>query len=149
MNSETKPVLLVEDNPDDTFLIQHAFHSAKLSNPIQPVSDGEEAMAYLSGEGDYADRKRYPLPALVLLDLKLPRKSGFDVLAWIRQQPGLERLPVVVLTCHNEIPDINDAYDLGANFYLVKSVASSALQDMVRTVARIISDGGRGERGAR
>jgi len=149
MNAESKPVLLVEDNPDDTVLIRHAFSSAKMSNPIETVADGEEAMAYLSGQGDYADRRRYPLPAVVLLDLKLPRKSGFDVLAWIRQQPGLERLPVVVLTCHTEIPDINDAYDLGANFYLVKSVAFAALQDMVKTIARIISNGGRAERGTR
>jgi DNA-binding response OmpR family regulator len=96
-------------------------------------------MAYLAGQGAFTDREQYPLPGLVILDLKLPRKSGFDVLAWLRQQPGLERLPVIVLTNHKEIPDINDAYDLGANFYMVKSVAFTALQDMVQTIARILT----------
>jgi len=140
MATEPKTVLLVEDNPDDALLIQHAFSRAKLPNPLRVVKDGEEAMAYLAGQNPYSDRARYPLPGLIMLDLKLPRKSGYDVLAWVRQQPGLERLPVVVLTSHKEIPDINDAYDLGANFYLVKSVVFNDLQDLTKTIARILAN---------
>src|SRR2546426_3324651 len=99
---------------------------------IQTVEDGEEAVAYLSGKPPYADRDRYTLPALMLLDLKLPRKSGLEVLQWVRQQDGLKRLPVVVLTSSRETADVNRAYDLGANSYLVKPVAFEALLDVVK-----------------
>jgi len=139
MDRAARMVLLVEDNPDDALLIRHAFNKAKLPNPLQVVEDGETALEYLSGQGVYADRTRFPIPGLILLDLKLPRKSGFDVLAWIRQQPSLDRLPVVVLTSHKEIPDINDAYDLGANFYLVKSIAFANLREMVQKISDILN----------
>jgi CheY-like chemotaxis protein len=125
-------ILLVEDDPNDVLLIQRAFRKAKLTDAIQVARDGEEAVNYLAGHGAYADRNRYPLPVLVLLDLKLPRKSGFEVLEWIRVQPGLRRLPVVVLTSSAEMLDINRAYDLGTNSYLVKPVSFDALLDMVK-----------------
>lgn len=127
-------VLLVEDDPNDVLLIRRAFRKSDVANPIQVVGDGEEAIAYLSGRGPYADRERYPLPVLLLLDLKLPRKSGFEVLEWLRQQPGLKRLPVVVLTSSAETPDVNRAYDLGANSYLVKPVRFEGLLRMVQTL---------------
>ena len=126
-------ILLVEDNPDDVFLIERAFRRASLVGPIH-VADGEAAVEYLSGSGPYADRTRHPLPSLMVLDLKLPRKSGLEVLAWLRQQPILARLPVVVLTSSAENADINRAYDLGVNSYLVKPVSPDALQEMVRTL---------------
>src|ERR1700704_1217217 len=88
-------ILLVEDRGDDILLIQRAFQRAGLKNPLQAVCDGEEAIAYLSGEGKYSNRAEYPLPWLVLLDLKMPRVDGFAVLKWIRQQPGLSSLAVV------------------------------------------------------
>jgi CheY-like chemotaxis protein len=124
----------VEDDPNDVLLIQRAFRKANLVNPIQVVGDGEEAVAYLSGQGVYADRGRHPLPILILLDLKLPRKSGHEVLAWLRGQPELKRLPVVVLTSSREAADVNRVYDLGANSYLVKPVAFDDLLKMAQTL---------------
>jgi CheY-like chemotaxis protein len=91
-----------------------------LINPLYVVRDGEEAIAYLKGEDRFANRDEYPLPTLLLLDLKMPRKDGFGVLEWIRQQPSLRRLRVVVLTGSEDIYDVNRAYDLGANSFLVK-----------------------------
>ncbi len=127
-------ILLVEDDPNDVFLIQRAFRKANLANPIQVMNDGEAAVQYLSGQEPYADRDRYPLPMLMLLDLKLPRRSGLEVLEWLKQQPKLKRLPVVVLTSSREHTDLNRAYDLGANSYLVKPVAFDSLLSMVQTL---------------
>jgi len=127
-------ILLVEDNPDDVLLIQRAFRKANLVNPISVVDDGEKAIAYLSGSGEYADRSRHPVPVLVLLDLKLPRKSGHEVLSWIKQHPALKRMPVVVLTSSTETADVNQAYDHGANSYLVKPVGFDDLFAMVKTL---------------
>ncbi|MCK5545342.1 MAG: response regulator, partial [Desulfobulbaceae bacterium] len=89
-------ILLVEDNPNDVILIERAFRKANIANPLQRVTDGEQAVAYLAGERPYAERARCPLPVLMLLDLKLPRKSGLEVLEWLRDQPSLKRLPVIV-----------------------------------------------------
>lgn len=134
MNVFLSTLLLVEDDPNDVMLFRRAKDKSNLVNPLQVVEDGEAAIAYLSGQGQYADRNRYPLPALVLLDLKLPRKSGLEVLAWLRQQPGLQRLPVVVLTSSRESLDVARAYDLGANSYLVKPVAFDSLLEMVKAL---------------
>ncbi len=134
MNTAHSTILLVEDDANDFFLIQRAFRKANLANPLQVVGDGEEAVSYLIGEGHYADRMKYPLPVLLLLDLKLPRKSGLEVLTWLREQPVLKRLPVVVLTSSKEPADINRAYDLGANSYLVKPLGFDALLDMVESL---------------
>ncbi len=134
MNASNYAILLVEDNPDDALLIQRAFGKAKIANPIVHVDDGDKAVAYLSGASPYDDRSKNPLPILVLLDLKLPRRSGLEVLTWLRAQAGLKRLPVVILTSSNEKSDINKAYDLGANSYLVKPVGFDALFDMVKTL---------------
>ncbi len=134
MSTERDSILLVEDNPKDVLLIQRAFRKANIANPVQVVNDGEAAVFYLSGREPYSDRSRYPLPVLVLLDLKLPRKSGTEVLMWIRAQPGLKRLPIVVLTSSKEYADVNRVYDLGANAYMVKPVAFSALVDIVQAL---------------
>lgn len=128
-------ILLVEDDPNDILLTQRAFRKANLTNAsLQIVTDGDTAVAYLSGEGEYADRDRYPVPVVALLDLKLPRRSGHEILAWLRQQPELKRLPVVVLTSSKQNPDINQAYDLGANSYLVKPVGLAALVEIVQSL---------------
>lgn len=134
MSVEDYPILLVEDNRDDVLMIQRAFHKANLAMPLHVVSDGDAAVLYLSGQGDYSDRDQYPLPVLMLLDLKLPRKSGLEVLEWLRQQPGLKRLVVVVLTSSKENIDINRAYELGANSYLVKPVRFAALLELVKNL---------------
>ncbi|PWU17323.1 MAG: two-component system response regulator [Verrucomicrobia bacterium] len=117
---ERAVILLVEDNQDDVSFILRAFKRAEISNPIYAVADGEEAMAYLSGEGDYSNRTDYPLPELILLDLNLPGTDGFQVLRWLRQQPGFASIRVLVLTSSNEVYSVNRAYKLGANSFLVK-----------------------------
>ena len=127
---ESANILLVEDDPNDVLLTQRAFHQAGRGAVLHVVTDGEAALAYLGGRNGYADRGRFPLPTLMLLDLKLPRKSGHEVLAWLRAQPGLRRLPVVMLTSSRESADVNRAYDLGANSYMVKPVAFEALFDL-------------------
>lgn len=127
-------ILLVEDNSRDVILMQRAFRKAAIAKPIQVVNDGEAAQLYLSGQEPYGDRNQYPLPVLVLLDLKLPRKSGAEVLLWVRQQAELKRLPVVVLTSSKEYADVNRVYDLGANAYMVKPVAFDDLVEIVKTL---------------
>lgn len=127
-------ILLIEDDQNDIFLIKRAFQKNKILNPIYVVEDGEEAILYLEGKGKYAEREKYPLPFLILLDLKLPKKSGFEVLEWIKSKEKLKRIPVVVLTSSAESPDINKAYDLGANSYLVKPVSFENLMDMTKTL---------------
>jgi CheY-like chemotaxis protein len=127
-------VLLVEDNPDDVFIVQRTFQKLKLPGSIQIASDGDEAVAYLSGTGKYSDRERFPFPAVVLLDLKLPRRSGLEVLEWLKAQPILRRLPVIVLTSSNHLSDINQAYDRGANSYLVKTVNPRDTEELSRII---------------
>jgi CheY-like chemotaxis protein len=132
--AEEAMVLVVEDDPYDAKLIVRAIEKSRILNPVQTVGDGEEAIAYLSGQTPYDDRTIYPLPVLVLLDLKMPKLSGFEVLQWIRAQPGLRRIPVVVLTSSSMTADIGRAYDLGANSYLVKPVGTDAFVDLLKTV---------------
>ena len=131
MPADNYAILLVEDDHNDVLLIKRAFQKVNIANPIIVVNDGEQAVSYLAGREPYVDRA---VPMLVLLDLKLPRKSGHEVLEWLRQQPNLKRLPVVVLTASSESSDVNRAYDLGANSYLVKPVTFDALVEMVKTL---------------
>jgi len=126
--------LLVEDDPDQIMLIQRAFAEAKLVNPLRVVRDGEEAVDYLSGAGAFADRTRHPLPSLILLDLRLPKKSGLEVLEWLRGDPVLRDTPVVVLTSSAEQADIDRAHALGVNAYLVKPVRFADLLEIVKGV---------------
>jgi CheY-like chemotaxis protein len=134
MNPQENTILLAEDDPNDAKLIRRALVKARCANPVETVSDGELAIAYLSGATPYEDRQRFPLPILMLLDLKMPRKNGFDVLQWIRSQPKLKRLPIVVLTSSSVPQDVNRAYEAGANSYLVKPVDTEALVDMLKTI---------------
>src|SRR5688572_18298325 len=134
MTSQPFTILHVEDDPNDVLLVQRALRKTNSSSNIQSVSDGDRALAYLAGAGGYADREKFPLPKLVLLDLKMPRKSGFEVLAWIRKQPALKRVLVVVFTSSKHELDINNAYDLGANSYLVKPVGFDGLVETMKQV---------------
>ena len=134
MGTTLGTLLLVEDDPNDVMLFRRAKDKAKLVNPLHVVSDGDAAIAYLSGQSQYADRNTHPFPTLMLLDLKLPRKSGLEVLEWLRQQQDIHRLPVMVMTSSKESADVDKAYDLGANSYLVKPVAFDTLLAMVRAL---------------
>jgi CheY-like chemotaxis protein len=127
-------ILQVEDDPNDVMLVEMAFRQASPGLVLKVVTDGEQAISYLSGEGAFADRTKTPFPNLVLLDLKLPRKSGLEVLAWIRTQPGLKSLPVVVLTSSDQPTDISNAYDRGANSYLVKPANLDVLVEMAKAI---------------
>lgn len=127
-------ILMVEDDPNDILLTQRAFMQASLVNPLRIVRDGQEAMDYLGGHDQYADRSRYPLPSLILLDLKLPKKSGLEVLEFLRAQPALRQTPVIVLTSSQESTDIQRAYALGANSYLLKPVGFDGLLEMVKAI---------------
>lgn len=124
-------ILLVEDNPDDVLLVRRAVKKAALPVSLQVVEDGDEAVAYLDGSAHFADRERHPLPDLVLLDLKLPKRSGLEVLRWVRSQSVLDATPVVVLTSSGEDEDIQKAYALGANSYLQKPVAFNGLVQLL------------------
>ena len=128
-----KPILQVEDDPNDLFLLEHAMTKAGVANPIQAVTDGQQAIQYLQGAGKFADREQFPLPCLVLLDLKLPHVMGLDVLRWIREQPETG-LIVIVLTASGEGADIADAYRLGANAFLIKPSGSNQLVDMAKAI---------------
>jgi len=125
-------VLLAEDDPDDVLLTQIAFEKARLANPLMVVRDGEEAIAYLKGEGIYKNRDKYPLPILVLLDLKMPKLTGFQVLEWLQKQSNLSHIPVAVMTSSDSDPDVNRAYDLGASSYLVKPPDAGTLLALVQ-----------------
>lgn len=125
-------VLLVEDDPDDRLIAQHAFERIAPGIRLKISVDGEAAVAYLSGEGAYSCRAEYPLPQVVLLDLKLPRKSGLEVLQWIRGQAALHDLPVFILSSSQERGDIERAYAFGANSYLVKQADIRAIRLLVR-----------------
>lgn len=129
-----KPVLLVEDNDNDVFFMRRAFRNAAITNPMVVVQDGQSAINYLDGQGDYSDRAQYPMPGLVLLDIKLPLRTGFEVLHWIRLDSRLKSLIVVILTSSAETIDIDAAYRLGANSYLVKPPSSAALLDLTKNL---------------
>ena len=118
---QQQPVsLIADDSDDDLLLISRAFQKANIPNPVYTVNGGNEAIAYLSGEGKYSDRRQFPLPDLFLLDLKMPGTNGLDVLAWLRKQPAFHALRVVVLTSSKQIHDVSQAFLLGANLFLVK-----------------------------
>jgi CheY-like chemotaxis protein len=130
----TGPILLIEDNPDDVFFMQRACKSAGVTNPLHVADDGDKAIEYLSGAGEFGDRAAYPLPCLILLDLKLPGRSGLQVLAWLRKQPDFATNIVIILTTSREPRDIHEAYRLGANAYLVKPTSPAQLAEVVAAI---------------
>jgi CheY-like chemotaxis protein len=116
----TKCILQVEDDEADVFMLQTVFKRAGITSPLHVVSDGQMAIDYLSGAGSFADRERHPLPCLVLLDLKMPKVNGLEVLAWIRQQPHLKKLVVVLFSSSAFPEDVARGYELGANSFIQK-----------------------------
>jgi CheY-like chemotaxis protein len=122
----------VDDSENDVTLMNVAFRRARLNNPLQVVHNGEEAIAYLAGQRQYTDRKKFPLPAVMLLDLNMPMKDGFEVLDWLRKQSGLKRFSIIVLTASLRPEDVERAFELGAHSYLVKPAALDDLVTMIQ-----------------
>jgi CheY-like chemotaxis protein len=133
---ETRTILLVEDNSDDVFFMKRALKAAGIVNPLKVVTTGQAAIDYLSGEGPYADRKEHPLPVLILLDLKLPVKNGHEVLEWLRGNPSLATIVAIILSTSRERIDIERAYQLGVNGYLIKPSSPSQLVESMEAVKR-------------
>lgn len=127
--------LLVEDDSDHAYLIMRAFEEANVALSLPILRSGEEAVDYLSGNGAYQDRSRYPLPSVVILDAALPVRSGLDVLRWIRNDSPVRRLPVVMLTGGNDPDHVTKAYQLGVNSYLTKPDGSRGLVDLIKNLA--------------
>jgi len=123
------PILLAEDDKNDIFLMRRAFDSAGYLNPLCVVHNGQEVVDYLEGVGQFSQRKKYPLPGLLLLDLKMPLMDGFDVLAWLRDHHQFENLPVVVLTASKLDEDVHKSRELGVYDFRVKP---HAFEDLVR-----------------
>jgi CheY-like chemotaxis protein len=126
--------LVAEDDENDVFFLQRAFQQANIENPLHVVRDGQEAIEYLSGEGKFSDRSLYPLPHLFLLDLKMPRKTGLDVLGWLHEQPELRCLPVLVLSSSAQRTDIERAYELGANGFVVKPASLERRVELAKLI---------------
>ena len=139
LGTNERVILLVDDSEDDTILIRRAFERAGLKHRLQVVSGGLDAVAYLSGETPYFDRFNYPLPDMVLLDIKMPAMDGFDVLQWIRQEDEFENLCVVMLTSSNEIRDVNQAYRLGATSFFVKPLDFSNSSELTHSLNLLLS----------
>jgi CheY-like chemotaxis protein len=127
-------ILVVEDTEDDVFFLKRALREAAIVQPLRVVVDGQQALDYLAGRGEYADRAQYPLPALILLDLKLPYVMGLDVLRWIRQRPEFNHVPVAVLTSSQQDSDLTATHRLGGNAYLIKPPTREKLLDLMRTL---------------
>jgi len=133
-SNRTPVILVADDDDDDVFLLRRAFSQAGFSYPIVSVHNGSEAIQYLGGAGCYGDRQRYPWPSLVLLDLKMPVVSGFEVLAWAQQRQEMRGLPAVILSSSGFDSDIERARELGACDYFVKPQDLNALVELARTV---------------
>ncbi len=136
MDNKQFTVLLVEDDLNDIFLVKRAFKMARVQNPLQVVTDGQDAISYLRGEGKYSDRETYSLPKLMVMDIKMPRKDGFEVLDWIKQDPLLRRIPVIIVSSSDNPSDINHAYELGANAYMVKPVNYRAVEHLFLSITQ-------------
>jgi len=134
MSSET--ILLVDDSPDDVLLIRLALARARIVHKLMVVSDGEKALLYLRGEIPFADRTVFPFPTLILLDLAMPCMGGFEVLEWIRRQPQLSQMPVIVLTGSALVADSKRAYELGASSFVTKPADLTELTLALKEVAQ-------------
>jgi CheY-like chemotaxis protein len=136
MSSNDMIILLAEDDPNDVFFLQRALAKAGINFPLHVVRNGQEALEYLGGLGKFSDRGTYPLPSLLLLDLKMPFVDGFEVLAWVRLQSPLKQLPVFMLTSSAEDRDRQKAAELGANGYFVKPPTREMVEEIVQLLER-------------
>jgi two-component system, response regulator len=135
-DNRTITILLADDDPDDRMLTQDAFVESRLRNNLEMVEDGEELMDYLHHRGKYSGESARPRPALILLDLNMPRKDGREALKEIKSDPELRRIPVIVLTTSKAEEDILRTYDLGVNSFVVKPVTFEALVDVLKTIGK-------------
>lgn len=129
-------ILMVEDDPNDVFFLKRALDKEQVALPIRVVTDGEAAIRYLDGAGEFADRDRHPLPCLIILDLKLPKKNGLEVLSWLRRHEEIGDLPVFMLTSSGEPADRNEAERHGVEVYRVKPVSIQGLLQVAREIHR-------------
>lgn len=125
------PILLVEDTSADAILLHQAFKRLEISNPVHHVRDGQQALEYLYSLSDDAGEESASIPALIIMDIKLPKVDGLSVLQELKQHQSLKKIPVVMLTTSSQIRDINDAYEYGVNGYLVKPVKFSDFVDII------------------
>jgi CheY-like chemotaxis protein len=132
--TNTVSILVADDDAQDTMLVQMAVERAALNFRLKSVKDGEEAIDYLMGREHYADRHAHPFPSMMLLDLKMPRLNGFDVLNFVRNQPGLRQLPIVIFSSSDDPKDIRRAYDAGANSYLCKPHSNDDLSALLKAL---------------
>ena len=128
------PILQVEDDENDVLLLQYAFECAGLERAVHAVSDGQEAIDYLAGEGTFADRSRHPIPCMVLLDIKLPRRSGLEVLQWMRAREDLRGIIVIMFSASSYHDEISQAYRSGANSFLIKPAGADELTKLVQVI---------------
>ncbi len=129
-----KPILLAEDDPNDQWLMGYAWKTIQGELPLQTVHNGAQVIEYLDGKGEFSDRARFPLPGMLLLDLRMPVMGGFEVLEWLRSRPEFREIPVIILSASRQRDDVRRAYCLGANSYLVKPSDLDELVDMMRDV---------------
>jgi CheY-like chemotaxis protein len=134
MNNHAQTILLIEDNENDILFMRRALKTAEVLNPLQVVTDGQQAIDYFAGVGKFANRQEFPLPILVFLDLKLPHRDGLEVLKWLRLEALIKSPVVLVLTTSKEPSDVEKAFDLGANAYLAKPSSVSQLYEMMNPV---------------
>lgn len=130
----TRPILYAEDEEDDAYFLQRAFSEAGISQPLIVLPDGQQVIDYCSGRGQFSNRDEHPLPSLLLLDLNLPRKSGIEVIKWIRNESSVSTMPIIVLTSSLQDADIHRSYAQGANAYLVKPSKPGDLLVMTKTI---------------
>jgi len=130
-------ILLAEDSEDDELLFSYSWHRARLEGTLFVVRDGDETIAYLQGKGPFADREKFPLPKALILDLVMRKRSGWEVLQWIRNQPQFDHLQIVVLTGSARAGDVQRAYKLGANSFLVKPCSQQDLINFASAFPRI------------
>lgn len=133
-SQDTRTILLVEDNDDDAFITERAFKTAGVSISMTRCRDGQSVLDYLEGKGLYGDREKYPFPTLVLLDFKIPQKSGLEILRWVRQHKIFSSLVVIALTSSSERVDVTEAYKLHINAYLVKPSSLSTMTELARAI---------------
>jgi CheY-like chemotaxis protein len=131
--NENYSILMVEDDPNDVLFVKRALKKNGMNNPIITLSDGEEAIAYLMGAEKYSDRNQHPFPEVIILDLKMPRKGGLEVLEWLKEHPEYRVIPTIILTSSKLNEDVVRAYGLGANSYMVKPLVFDDLQRMIKT----------------
>ncbi len=131
-------ILLAEDNEDDVFMMKRAFRKANISNSLQAVNDGVQALDYLEGRGEFGDRIKFPFPLVMFLDLNMPRKGGLEVIEYVRQRPSLRKLVINVLSSSTRDADIERAAVLGANAYFIKPTRIEKFQELIENWYRLV-----------